>query len=168
VLSPLVEVGYVARAHGIRGELRIVTHDPDSRALFQCERVHLGEEAFTVDAVRPTKGAVLVKLEEVGDRNRAEELKGRAVSVQRSDLDLQEDDVLLGDLIGCTVELDGGGSWGEVVDVQLGAQNRLVVVDGEDERLLPVVDAFIVETDLEGRRIVIDPPEGWPVTRRGK
>jgi ribosomal 30S subunit maturation factor RimM len=34
-----VEIGGVARAHGIRGEVVIVTHDPDSDTLGFVERV---------------------------------------------------------------------------------------------------------------------------------
>jgi len=157
-----VEIGYVARAHGIRGELRVVMHDPGSTALDAATRVFVGQENFTVAKVRATNGAVLVTLKEVADRNRAEELKGRPVEVLRDELDL-EDEVLLADLVGCSVVLESGQAWGKVAGIDSGpGQDRLVIHHDGVERLLPAVDELILDVDLEAERIVVDPPEGLP------
>ncbi|HYU16955.1 MAG TPA: hypothetical protein VEL05_12810, partial [Candidatus Acidoferrum sp.] len=71
-------------------------------------------------------------------------------------------DVLLTDLVGCRVELADGTIWGVVAAVEPGLQDRLVIHQGEVERQLPVADPFILEIDLDGRRVVVDPPEGLP------
>ena len=39
---------------------------------------------------------------------------------------------------------------------------RLVIHDGDRERLLPIVDAFIVDVDLEAAVITVTPPDGMP------
>lgn len=166
----LVEVGYVARAHGIRGELRVVCHNPESNALAEVPRIHIGGTAYEVAAVRPVSGAYLVELAGLRDRNLAEGMRGQVVLVERALLDLDDDDVLLAELVGMTVTLADGTAWGEVVAIEVGPQDRLVIHHGDTERLLPVVDAYIVDVDPEAGALVVDPPEGWPeapIRRRG-
>ena len=158
----LVEIGVVARAHGIRGEVRVHLHNPASTALDAAEALWIGEREYAIDAARPVAGAYLVALAGVADRDAADALRGRPVRVARDDIELDEGEILLADLVGCRVELPDGSDWGTVSGLELGRQDRLVIRQGEVERLLPVVDEFLVDVDLEARRIVVDPPADLP------
>lgn len=163
-----IEVGRVARAHGIRGELRVVPHDPGSGALAGAEALWIGGRCFDVARARPTRGAYLIALEGVEDRDAASALRGEPVEVERRALDLGEEDVLLVDLVGCDAVLPDGTRYGTVEDIDAGTpQSRLVVREGDIERLVPVVDEFVREVDLDAGRVVLDPPEDLPETRRG-
>ena len=157
-----VEIGFVARAHGIRGELRVHLHNPASTALDGAEALWVGEREYAVESARPVAGACLVALAGIADRTAAEALRGRPVSVARDDIELDEGEVLLADLVGCRVELPDGSDWGTVSALEFGPQDRLVIRQGAIERLLPMVDEFLVEVDLEARRIVVDPPADLP------
>jgi 16S rRNA processing protein RimM len=102
-------------------------------------------------------------------RNDAETLQGKPVEVLRDQLDLEEDDVLLADLLGCEVRRPDGSAWGTIAEVQPGDfQDLLVIHDGEVERLLPLVDAFVTQIDLDDRIVHVDPPEGLPESKRQK
>ena len=162
----LVEIGYIARAHGIRGEVRVVVHNPASTVLTQVDWVYIGSTRMAIRSARPVQGAFLICLVDVTDRNRAESLRGSTVSVERGDLDLGEDDVLLADFVGCTVVLADGSPYGTVVAVEPGAQDRLVIHDNDIERLLPLVSEFIESIDWDTATIVACPPFGLPETRR--
>lgn len=164
----LVEVGYVARAHGIRGEVRVVCHNPDSTLLLDVPRITIAGAVYEVARARAARGACLLALVGVDDRTRAEALRGRAVEVERELLPLDDDDVLLAELVGLATRLPDGTPWGEVVAVELGPQDRLVIHHGDVERLLPVVDAYILDIDLEGGHMVVDPPDGWPEASLGR
>jgi 16S rRNA processing protein RimM len=157
-----VEIGVVARAHGVRGELRIALHNPASTALDRAETLFVGGRELAVESVRPVQGAALVRLAGVDDRDKADALRGQAVAVARDAIELDEEEFLLIDLVGCRVELRDGTSWGVVAAVETGLQDRLVIHDGDIERQLPVVDELLVDIDLEARRLVVDPPEGLP------
>ncbi len=165
-MSKRVEVGYVARAHGVRGELRVVLHNQESRAFESARRVAVGGEVYDLARARPVDGAVLLSLTGLDDREAAQALRGAVVEVDRDDLPTGDDELLLVDLVGLSVELADGSPWGEVVAVEPGPQDRLVIHDGELERLLPLVDDLIVNLDVNGGRIVVDPPEGWPSSPR--
>ncbi|HTR55160.1 MAG TPA: ribosome maturation factor RimM [Kofleriaceae bacterium] len=162
-----VEIGGVARAHGIRGEVVIVTHDPDSETLGEVTRIYVGGVARDIVAARDTQRGWLVQLAGVVTRTEAEALRGQVVEVDRADLALAADDVLLADLVGCAVRRADGSPWGTIAAVHAGAmQDLLVIHDGDVERMLPVVDAFVRAIDLEARVITVDPPEDLPEAKR--
>jgi 16S rRNA processing protein RimM len=158
-----VEIGGVARAHGIRGEVVIVTHDPDSDTLGNVEQVFVGGVVRKVTGARDTQRGWLVQLEGIVTRNDAETLKGAVVEVLRRELALENEDVLLHDLVGCKVVLVDGTPWGEIAAIDVGpGQDRLVIHDNGVERMVPLVDAFVMKVDLAARVVTVDPPEGTP------
>jgi 16S rRNA processing protein RimM len=156
-----IEIGGVARAHGIRGEVAIALYNPDSTALEQGVAIYIGDRRFDVEQARHGTNGWLVKLAGVDDRNAAEALRGAQVEIDR-DAVADDDDVLLDDLVGLRVELSDGTPWGEIVAVDAGPQDRLVIHDGGQERLLPMVDAFIDKIDVEAGVVTVTPPEGLP------
>ena len=159
-----IEIGGVARAHGIRGEVVIVTHDPDSETLGSIERVWIGGVEHKIERVRDTQRGWLVQLAGIATRTEAEGLRGKPVEILRDDLELDDDDVLLADLIGCEVRLVDGTPWGTVAGVEADLQDRLVIHRDGKEILLPLVDVFVPNIDLEARVVTVDPPEGLPET----
>jgi ribosomal 30S subunit maturation factor RimM len=48
-LAERVEIGVVARAHGIRGEVRVHLHNPGSTALEEVEVLYLGDREMQVE-----------------------------------------------------------------------------------------------------------------------
>lgn len=168
--SERVEVATIAKAHGIRGEVLAVSIDPSSETLGDVEHVWIGDRRYAVVSARPVGGAYLLAVEGITDRDAAAALRGQVVAVARDQLDLDEDDVLYADLVGCACQLPDGRPWGTIVAIELGPQDRLVIHDdqhedgspGAVERLLPLVDAFIADVDRERRIVVVTPPDGIP------
>ena len=153
----------MARAHGIRGEVRVVLHDPQSSALDDADEISIGGECMNIAGARPVNDAVVLALKGVTDRNRAELLRGRPVSVKRESLQIEDDEVLLADLVGFRAILADGSDWGEIVGVELGAhQDRLVVESSGVRRELPLVDEFVGDIDVANSQVIVMPPDGLP------
>ena len=163
-----IEIGGIARAHGIKGEVVVVTHDPDSETLGKVSSIWIDGTEHKITAARDTHRGWLVALEGITTRNDAERMQGKQIEVDRSALELHEEDVLLDDLVGCDVQLADGTAWGTIaaVDVSNPHQDLLVIHDGEIERMLPLIDEFVTVIDLEGGVVTVDPPEGLPETKR--
>jgi len=159
--SQRIEIGGVSRAHGIRGEVVVALHDPGSDVLDGAEVIWLDGVRHAVAAARPGAHGWLVKLDGIDDRNRAELLRGQRVEIDRAAA-VGDDELLLDDLIGCRAVLTDGRPWGEIVAIEVGPQDRLVIHDGGVERLLPLVDEFVIAIDLEAGQVTVDPPEGLP------
>jgi len=160
--SPRIEIGGVARAHGIRGEVALVVHDDETDVASLRTLWIAGVERKIIEA-RDADKAWLVTLEGIATRNDAEALRGQPVEVDRDQLALADDDVLLADLVGCAVRLPDGTPWGTVAAVDPHDHHDLLVIhDGEIERLLPMVEAFVLDIDLDAGVVTVDPPEGLP------
>jgi len=166
-LKPHLELGYVARAHGLRGEVAIRTFDPASDTLELVERVLLrtrsGEErVLRLESLRPTPKENLIFFAEVRGRNQAEALVGATVLAFREDLEPPEEgEYFQGDLVGLTAVDESGRVLGRVEEVSgLGEVPNLVIrAEGQPELEVPFVDDFVPEVDLAAGRIVIRPPE---------
>jgi 16S rRNA processing protein RimM len=157
-----VEIGVVARAHGIRGEILIAPHDPMSRTLADLGELALGDRTFAIARARPTNNGWIVALEGVASRNDAELLRGARVTVPRDALDLADDEFLLDDLVGCRVVGADGAAWGLVAGIETGAQTRLIIHHADRERLVPLVDALVASIDLEARVVTVAIEGDWP------
>jgi 16S rRNA processing protein RimM len=164
--SQVLEIGYVARPHGVRGELRVVTHDPESTTLLDVDAIQLDGVPYRLEHVRQVQGAFLLRLAGIGDRNRADALRGKRVAVDRELIPLEEGEVLLADLVGCDVVREDGSPYGTIAAIETGVQDRLVIHDGDVERLLPLVPEFVIDVDLEEGRVVVAPPEDLPESPR--
>jgi 16S rRNA processing protein RimM len=164
--DPRIEIGRITRVHGIRGEVVITTHDPESDLLDQLTTLWIGGVVREVARARNTPRGWLVQLAGVATRNDAEALRGQLVEVDRAALELDEDEVLLDDLVGCRVQRVDGTPWGTIAAIEGGMQDRLVIHDGDLERQLPLVDEFVTDIDLEAGVVTVDPPEGLPEHKR--
>ena len=161
-----VLLGYVVRAHGVRGALRVRPasgHAAETiRSLREVPVVYLDDQPRSLTRVRMDKDDLLVEIEGLTDRDIAEGLRGRPLSVERAHLPPpNEGELYLDDLVGCEVVAPNGASIGRVRGCfHSGAHETLIVDAGAGERLLPYVLSHVVAVDLDARRIVYDAPEG--------
>jgi len=159
--SDKVDVGFVLRAHGVRGVVR-VRASADFGAI---DAVWLDDERFAVRHASRDKDEWLLTLDGVSGRDAAEALRGRSVLLPREQVPVADDEVLVAELVGCKVFDVAGRALGEVTgSFDSGAHEVLEVRapegSGGKDFMLPFVDAFITDLDLEARRIVCDPPPG--------
>lgn len=163
-----VSLGVIARAHGIKGVLKLHLWNEESEVLGPGLEVQLGSAAgWRVHRVT-SYASGLLQLEGVSDRNAAEALQGKELRVRRADFPEDEEGTWLVDLVGARVEDDRGGLLGEVVGFSdNGAQELLEVrTPGGQDVLVPFVEPIVraVERGAEapsGRaRVVLRPPGG--------
>jgi hypothetical protein len=104
--EPDILMAVIGAAHGIRGELRVKSFAADPLALGDYGPLRTKDgRVFTVETIRPAKGAVIVGFAEVADRNQAETLAGTELFVAREALpdDLEEEEFYHADLVGLDV-----------------------------------------------------------------
>jgi 16S rRNA processing protein RimM len=165
--APLLEFGYVARAHGIRGEVTVRAFDPGSETLDVVERVRVrtraGEEReLRIESVRPTPKEDILGFEGVETREAAEALVGGTVFVYREDLEPPaEGEYFQGDLVGLTAVDEAGQELGKVVEIWNTSEvpNLVIRGQGKPELIVPFADEFVPTVDIPGGKLVIRPPE---------
>jgi len=115
-----------------------------------------------VEELWPHKSYLVLKFRGVDSISDAEALVGCELQVleeERAKLDPSW--TYVSDLIGCTV-FDGEREIGQVHDVQFGAGEAplLVVRSGRKEYEIPYAEAYLVQTDLERKKIFMKLPKG--------
>lgn len=165
--SPLLQIGYVARAHGLKGEVVIKTFDPTSTALDEVERVCIvartGESRdFEISSVGESPGSdLLVRLGGISRREDADALRGGAVHVYRDDLEQPEEgEYFHGDLVGLKAVTPEGRPLGTVEEIwSTGPVPNLCIRNGKEELLVPFAEDFVPKVDLAGGTLTVIPPE---------
>lgn len=160
-----VIVGQIVNTHGIKGELKVKASTD-----FVEERFAPGAKLFldyhnqdiemTVASHRFHKGHVLVTFENLRDINLVEKYKGCFIYAPKDESLLDEGEYYISDLIGCQV-YDRGHLIGDVIDVQLYDHHDILVVKGKEKVMIPYVDAFVIDEDIENKRIDVQLIEGF-------
>ena len=164
---PTLEVGYVARVHGLKGELAVRTFDPDSEALTVVRRLLLrlrsGEERqVALVSARRAADVTLISLEGVGSRSAADTFKAATVLVHREDLPPPaEGEWFQGDLVGLEARTPDGVPLGRVTEIWNTGPVPNLVIEGEgpEQLVVPFVDEFVPEVDVRAGVLVVRPPE---------
>jgi 16S rRNA processing protein RimM len=163
-----VELGYISKAHGIRGELKAVLDVHDLREYLKVKTLYLAKpeqplQAVQVRSLRPQRAKlVILSLEGITDRSAAEALIGHTIFFPVSQLpELEEGHFYYFEVIGFEIEDERLGKLGTVKSfADAGAQDLLVMTYQGQEILIPVVDEFIGKADKARKVLHTSLPEG--------
>lgn len=167
----MILVGRIVGAHGTGGNLKVNSY-AESQAVFEAAgglQVALPDgssRVMTVAWVQPHGRGLLMRLEAVGDRDQAERLIGAQLFARKSDLPvLEEDTYYWFELVGLHVHDTSGKRLGRLDSVIATPGNDIYVVKAEQggqsrEMLIPAIGDVVLKIDLEGRTMIVDPPEG--------
>jgi len=159
-------LGVVVRAQGLRGEICVhpLSGKPESfgryTAFTLVDKGGALSPELRVQSFRVQKNRVILRLDRIEDRNFAEKVVGMGVLLARSALpEPAANEFYWHELYGRPVRTVSGRQLGSIRHVfSNGAQDVMVVGEGDAEYLIPVHQGMIVEQD--GSELVIDPPPG--------
>ena len=159
-------LGVIGRPHGVRGQVRIRPFTEDARAIAAYGPLtdrSSGRE-FIVSVVNVAKGMVTARIEGVIDREQAAALSGTELWVARAALPetKNEEEYYYHDLIGLAAFQQDGAALGQVVGMEnYGAGDLLELRTPEGRAVLvPFTRQCVPVVDVQGGRVVIDPPPG--------
>lgn len=158
-------VGIIVGAHGVKGAVRVksFTEEPGDVAAYGPLSDEAGSRSLRLEVTGETKGALIARIEGVSDRDAAQALAGTRLYLARAALPEPEADAYYhADLLGLAAELADGTPLGTVCAVHnFGAGDVVEVERGDGASLLvPFTRETVPVVDVEGGRMVINPPEG--------
>jgi 16S rRNA processing protein RimM len=161
-----IAVGYVRRAHGLRGDVLIKPLSDDPQR-FVVGASFLTDEspprALEVAEVRPHREGILLGFRQVSSRHAAEALRGVTFTIDPGERrSLDEDEFWPEDLEGLTALDAAGVPLGDVTSVVTGAAQDRLAVTTPDGRVVevPFVAAIVTDVDIAGGVLHMDPPPG--------
>ena len=141
-----LEAGEIVSTHGVRGELKVLPWADGPEFLCDFHRVRIAGKEYAVESCRVQKTCNLLKIQGVDTMEDAQLLRGKIVEIYRCDA--PEGLIFAAELIGMTV-ISEGQQIGKITDVLDYPGNKVYVVKGELEYMIPAVKAFILDTDME-------------------
>ncbi len=161
-----VIVGKVAKAHGLQGEIKVHSFSDSPASLLDYRQVVLVDKSgrltrkLDVENARLHGKGIILKLEEIDDRDNAESIHGLGILVDKKELaPLEEEEYYWYQWYKLPVHTAEGKYLGIITSLfSNGAQDILVVENDNDEYLIPILHTTIHEHSEKG--VVITPPPG--------
>jgi 16S rRNA processing protein RimM len=159
-------MGRILGPYGIKGWLKAKAYTASPGTLLDCDRWWLaaqgGRDAwqeFSVLSARIHSDSMLVEFKGLTDRESSAAWRGALIGVPRATLPrLRKGEMYWADLIGFAVVNRGGEALGTVAGMLDTAAHAVLRVAGDDgqERLIPLVPAYLDAIEPEARRVQVD------------
>ena len=152
-----IEAGEIVTTHGVKGEVKVLPWLDAPDVLCEFDRCRIDGREYIMESCRVQKTCNLLKLAGVDTMEAAQAMRGKVVKLYREDID--EDIIFAAELIGIKVFCDGK-EVGKITDVLDYPGNKVYVVKGEKEYMIPAVKAFILDTDMKTETMQVRLIEG--------
>ena len=164
--SKLISIGELIKPHGIKGELKILFFNEESKSLKNEQIVFLKDSndqkanfyKYKIErVVYSIKNRI--KFFEIDSIDSANKLRGYILSIPRSDFpELENEEYYLNDLIGYTLLDKTNNNYGCVDNIfHFPANDVLSVSLNDKEYLIPIIDDIILNINHDSKLIIIDP-----------
>jgi 16S rRNA processing protein RimM len=158
-----VKIGKIVNAVGMKGEVKVYPYSRSKERYGQLGSVYVENNKYEIEKVRFNKDIVILKFSEINDRNAAEEAKGKDIYIDEASLPkLPAGEYYIRDMIGLSVVDDTGNLLGCLSDVIQNSAQDLYEVERKDGKkiLIPAVEEFILNVDIEKKQIDVKLIEG--------
>jgi len=137
----------VGKPHGLDGSFFVEGASEEEARFAKGATLRVNGEPATVVASKRSRGRPVIRLDQEAQR-------GEELAVPRSELPPpEEDEYYAFELVGLEAVEEGGRQLGRVSEVRPGVANDVLELDSG--LALPLVDACVLEVDLEEGRILI-------------
>ena len=162
-MDKLLEVGKIVNTHGLKGEIKILHWCDSPEFLLEFDTVYLeGKIPLNIKTARVHKKSVLMTFEGINDINEAEKYKNKIIYINRDDAEIDENQVFHQDIIGINVfDQYLNKEIGVVKDIlEMPTYDMFVIQGDKKEHLVPDVEKFIKEIDIDKKLMTICTIEG--------
>ena len=152
-----LQAGEIVTTHGVHGEMKVLPWSDGPEFLLDFKRVRIEGAEYKVESCRIQKTCNLIKLQGVETMEQAQALHGKVIEIFRDDAD--EDMIFAAELMDMPV-YEEAVLLGQITDVLDYPGNKVYVVKGEHEYMIPAVKEFVLSTDLVANRMQVKTIEG--------
>ena len=156
-------MGRIKGAWGIHGDVKIDLLSDAPDRFEPGNIVHVQNESTRVQRSRRVRGGMVVKLDIVNDRNQAELLRGREITVTPDQVSPPpQGSYYHFQVLGLSVLSHEGENLGKVHEIiETGANDVYVVrLEGRRDVLIPALEDVILDVDLERDSMTVRLPDG--------
>lgn len=164
-----LEIGKIKKPHGLNGELKATIEERFYEDVNAVEAFFIeieGEKApYFIESLRGG-ATLLLKLEEIDNKEDAALFTNKTIYLRAEDVSLSEEELQdtgleYSFLEGYTLEVEEIGVIGEILRVDEFPQQEMATVNYQEKEIfVPLLEQWIVEVNKEKKVVVMDLPEG--------
>jgi len=161
LLDDKISIGRIINNHGLDGLVKFMPFTNIVEMVFGLDEITLynpeNKEFFMsrVEEVKPLNRFFVLKLSGLKSIEDAKKMMGFQIYVPYEDLpELGEDEYYMFQLMNSKVYYEDGEYIGVVEDVMETGSNDVIQIKGEEEVLIPLIKDYIVNLDLDNKKIV--------------
>jgi 16S rRNA processing protein RimM len=161
-----IKIGQIVRPFGLKGEVKVklFTDFPELRFAIKTPlflSTAKGDIDVVVASFRMHQGFALVSFEGKSTIEDIEIYRNSELFIDESRIEHGDEDVYFFDLIDCTVVDEVGNHLGTISEVIDSLAHAVIRVSREGKDILiPYVDAFIIDEDMDEKKITVRLIEG--------
>ena len=152
-----IEAGEIVTTHGVRGEMKVLPWSDGPEFLCEFDRVRILNKEYKVESCRIQKNCNLLKVSGIDTVEDAQVLRGKVVEIYRKDV--SDEIIFAAELIGIRVFADEE-ELGRITEVLDYPGNKVYVVRGKHEYMIPAVKQFVLDTDVANETMHVKLIEG--------
>ena len=154
-------VGKIVGTHGIKGELKVKSDTSFDRFKKGNKLYIEKEEEIIINSHRQHKGMELITINNLTNINDVLCYVGKDLYVPHNREELEDGEFYYEDLIGLDCYDSKNNLIGSIIDLQEVPQGLILEIKSKSKTILvPFVDEFIKEIDLENNKLSINEIEG--------
>ena len=156
-------MGRVTGAWGLQGDIKVEPHTESSHRFAPGSALFIDARMLTVERSRRRKTGVVIRFDTVSNRDDAESLRGRLLTVPLGEVPpLPEDQFYHYQLIDMAVRSDDGEELGHVKEILAAPGNDVYIVgkSGERDLLIPALADVVLHVDLATNQMTVHLLEG--------
>jgi 16S rRNA processing protein RimM len=164
-LEQCYKVGFIAKTHGLAGEVTISIL-PECPDLTSIETIFLQKGGtlipYFIKSISVKGDKAFLKLDDVNNIDQAAELKGLSLYLPKAERPkLARGEFYNDEVIGFEV-LEGEEPLGHITEIMEAGPNRFLVMDHKGkEVLIPINGPFIKSVNKTKKKITVELPEGF-------
>lgn len=162
-----IEAGKIVNTHSVYGELKVQPWSDTDDFLCDFDVVYIDGKPFEVERARVHKTCLLLKLAGINTINEAQKYRNKCVCVDRDEVELDDGAYFIADLEGLAVIDSDGTELGKIQEVLTLPSNDVYVIRGRDEYMIPAVEEFIREVDIEAGVMYVSTIPGMKTEKGG-
>ena len=151
-----LKIGKIVKPQGVNGEVKVYPYVDEIAPFTELKSVFLDGKNVKIAGARVSGSDVFISFEGVKDRNVAETLRGKELSLSMDEARVfASDGYFILELIGLDVCV-GDNIVGKIKEVLKNGAADVFVVDGERPFMIPFLKKLTLSVDIDGGKIVFD------------
>lgn len=150
-------IGKIIKPQGIKGECKVQMFSNDADDFANLNTVFLDDKKYDVIGCDVRFGFAYITLAGVKDRNQAELLRNKKLYIDKSEVDLDYNEFIIGDIIGFDVVDESGEHIGKLQEIeQFGAADVFVVWADSREYRIPYISSIVLDVNTTLKEVVVN------------